>query len=155
MRLRALPLIFVLASLACADDGPTVAPADGTWNYLEMGVENNSCSDIVPVFAPDTTFLLDYDGGDGFQIDQVDQQDIVCNLVGGPSFVCPDRLVSTSDVPTLNLTIEIHVRIEGSFDSDTEANGVQQVSATCVGEGCGALDDIPCSYDLPFSAEAQ
>jgi hypothetical protein len=158
MRLRPRSLVFVLASLvsfACADDEPTVEPANGTWNYVAMGVENNTCPNNLGVFAPSTTYLLDYDGGDGFQIDQADQPDIICNLVGGPDFVCPDRLVSSDEVTDLNLTIEIRVRIDGAFDSDTEAHGEQRVSVTCTGEGCGAFDVVPCSYELPFTTEAQ
>lgn len=158
MRLRPSLLVLAFASLltlACADDGPTVAPVSGNWNYFEMGVENNTCPDFVGVIQSSTTILLDYDGGDGFQIEQGEQMDIVCNLTGGESFVCPDRLLATFPNPDLNLELEVRARIAGSFGSDVEAEGEQTISVTCVGEGCGAFDDIPCSYELPFTAEAQ
>jgi hypothetical protein len=159
MRLRALPLVLALTCLplACSDDDePSVAPVDGTWNYIAMGVENNTCPADFGVLQPSTTFLLDYDGGDGFQIEQFDQMDVVCNLVGGPDFVCPGRLIASSDVEALNVRIDFYVRIEGSFDNDAEASGVQEVTAECVGEGCGAIaDSVPCRYELPFRAEAQ
>jgi hypothetical protein len=160
MRLRPFSLALALASLsllmlACADDGPTVAPESGNWNYGAMGIENNTCPAYVGIIMPSTTFLLDYDGGDSFQIEQVDQDDIVCNLTGGESFVCPDRLLATYPNADFNIELEVRARIEGSFSSDDEAEAEQQISVTCVGEGCGALDDFPCSYQLPFTAEAQ
>ncbi|MFV8749385.1 hypothetical protein ACNOYE_02410 [Nannocystaceae bacterium ST9] len=158
MRLRPLPLVLAFASLfaiACTDDAPTVEPVDGNWNYFEMGVEENTCPATVVPLTPSSTFLLDYDGGDSFQIEQVDQPDVQCNLTGGDDFTCPTRQVSSSEVEALNLTLEGYIRIDGSFDSDAEAHGEQLVTIECVGEGCGALDDIPCSYRLPFTAEAQ
>jgi hypothetical protein len=159
MRLRALPLALALtctAPLACSDDDePSVAPVDGTWNYFEMGVENNTCPVAFGVLQPSTTFLLDYDGGDGFEIEQFDQMDIVCNLVGGPDFVCPDRLVASEENTDLNIRVDFYVRLEGSFENDAEASGTQEVSIECVGDGCGALDELPCRYELPFRAEAQ
>ncbi len=161
MRLRPLPPVFALASalsfacaLACADDGPTVSPHDGTWNYISMGVQDNTCPDFIGVIQPSTTILLDYDGGDSFQIEQGDQMDIVCNITRS-DFVCPGRLIATSPNADLNLELEFYVRIEGSFSSDREASGEQQVSVECVGAGCGALSDIPCDYRLPFTADAQ
>ncbi len=161
MRLRPAPLVLAFAltslatSLACTDpDAPTVEPFDGNWNYFEMGVDNNTCPVFVGVVQPSTTLQIDYDGGDTFEIEQGDQMDIACSITRD-DFVCADRLVSTTNVPELNLDLELRVRIEGTFDSDTEAHGEQQVSVVCLGDGCGALDDIPCSYQLPFTAEAQ
>lgn len=159
MRLRALPLALALtcmAPLGCSDDDePSVAPVDGTWNYFEMGVENNTCPEIIDVIQPSTTFLLDYDGGDAFQIEQFDQMDIACNLVGGPDFVCSDRLIGSFPNADLNIQLDVYVRIEGSFENDAAATGLQDVSVECVGDGCGIFDDIPCHYELPFRAEAQ
>ena len=97
----------------------------------------------------------DYDGGDAFQIEQFDQMDIACNLVGGPDFVCPGRLLASFPNADLNLQLDVYVRIEGSFENDAAATGLQDVSVECVGDGCGIFDDIPCHYELPFRAEAQ
>jgi hypothetical protein len=159
MRLRPLPLVLALVSsltLACGDDNdPTVSPESGIWNYFGEDEENNTCPAFVGILTPAPTFVLDYDGGDGFQIENGEEADVVCNLTGGQSFVCPDRLVTTVDVDEFNLELEIRIRIEGTFVSDDEAEGEQQVSVGCIGEGCGALDDIPCAYDLPFTAEKQ
>jgi hypothetical protein len=158
MRLRALPLVFAFASLfsfACSDDEPTVYPESGTWSYNGDDVENNTCPAALGVLQPAPLYLLDYDGGDGFQIENGSDADVVCNLVGGPNYVCPERVASTFDVPEFNVTIELRIRIEGAFDSDTEAHGEQRISYTCTGEGCGALDDYPCSYQLPFTSEFQ
>jgi hypothetical protein len=160
MRLRPLPLVLAFASLvsfACADDEPTVTPVDGLWDYIPEGIDNNTCPDFVPVaaFHVALTFELDYDGGDGFQVDMGDQMDIVCNLTGGQSVSCPDRLYLTSEVPELNLDLEYYIDVEGVFDNDAEIHGTRHLSVRCIGEGCGALDDIPCSADLEFRAEAQ
>jgi hypothetical protein len=158
MRLRALPLVFAfasLASLACSDDEPTVYPESGTWNHQVENVENNTCPASLGVLPLSPIYLIDYDGGDGFQIEMGDIPDVVCNLTGGQNFVCPERVEASSDVPEFNVTIELRHRIEGVFDSDDEAHGEHQISYTCTGEGCGALDEYPCSYQLPFTAEFQ
>lgn len=161
MRLRPLPLVLALAStlsfsFACADDdAPTVEPVDGSWNYFGMGVENNTCPVIVGIIEPGDTFLLDYDGGNTFDIEQFDQMDIECNLTGGKQFLCPEWLLESFPNPDVNVQLDLYVEIEGSFANDAEAEGEWRVRVDCVGDGCGIFDDIPCSYQLPFTAEAQ
>ncbi len=153
-RLAGLLLVPSLLLVACNEDaGPTVEPRSGTWTYVDEGTDNVTCTNPALVVAePSTTFVLDYDGGDEFDIEQ-GEDDIHCTL-DGSDFVCPDRLTGTVDLSEFNISIEYHVRAEGSFDSETEVHGRQLVSLVCVGDGCGAFDELPCGYELVFSGEA-
>lgn len=140
---------------ACVIDEPaTFLPRSGTWSYEEQSVVSNSCNADLGLPDPLTTFLLDYDEGDEFQI-ELGAEDVVCEI-DGTEFFCGSYNAGSSGIPGTDAVLTVTVQWEGEFSSETIANGHEVTSVTCAGEDCSlpALADIlPCARDVTFDAE--
>jgi hypothetical protein len=152
LTIAALAASVCLNLLACNVDEPaTFLPRSGTWTYEEEAEVSNSCGDLVGALNPGSTFNLDYDEGDSFQI-ELGEDDVVCEI-DGTAFTCTDYTVGPNQVPTLQAFITYAVRLEGDFTSETIADGSTTTSVTCTGEDCTMIDTLPCSRVLTFTAE--
>src|SRR5262245_54834807 len=107
-----------LTSLACkeGDEPATTTPRSGVWSYEEEAVVSNTCSDILNALDPLTTFNLDYDGGDSFQVEQ-GEEDIMCEI-DGSEFTCTEWTLTPYQVPTLDAFLNFSVNWSGEFTSD-------------------------------------
>lgn len=145
----ALPLALGLA--ACNTDEPaTTTPRSGNWTYVETSQVLNTCSDEVALDPP-TAFHLDYDSGDEFQIER-GEDDIHCEI-DGDDFYCENFVVGTVDLnPVFDIVLTYRVRYEGTFASETEAEGTEEVTVSCEGPDCDLSDDVPCAHTARFSA---
>ena len=151
-----IPVVAALAAClsllgACNRDEPaTFVPESGNWTYQQTTIVSNSCSaDLVP--DPLTTFLLDHDEGDSFQIELGDE-DVVCEI-DGTEFYCSESTYS-SGVPGFDAVITWARTWEGDFLSETEAEGNEITRVTCAGDSCDLIDTIPCSVNATFEANA-
>lgn len=141
-----------VGALACNVDEPaTFVPRSGDWSYAEQEVVSNSCDAGLGLPDPLTTFLLDYDAGDEFQI-ELGATDITCEI-DGVDFTCGSYLAGTFDVPGFLATLSVNVQYAGEFESETVATGNEVTSVTCVGDDCVKLDTLPCSRNVTFNAE--
>jgi hypothetical protein len=117
--IAALAANVCLNLLACnVDDGlfdkpATFEPRSGTWTYEEEAVLSNTCSDQVGSPDPLTTFTLDYDSGDEFQI-ELGAEDVMCEI-DETEFTCSDYDLGSFEVPTLDATIYYTVSWDGEF----------------------------------------
>jgi hypothetical protein len=140
--------------IACGDPGATYEPRSGTWSYEEEAVVSNTCDDQVASDNPapgSTTFNLDHDEGDEFQIEQ-GEEDVLCEI-DGETFTCADYTGDTFQVPLLQAFITGSVRWEGEFISETIANGTSTTAITCTGDDCDLIDQLPCARTVSFTAE--
>jgi hypothetical protein len=144
-----------LTSLSCLDPKATYEPRSGTWSYEEDAVISNTCNDEVSALlsVAITTFNLDYDEGDEFQIEQ-GEDDVVCEI-DGAEFTCGDITGDTTQVPLLQAFVTGAVRYEGEFTNEEIANGTTTASVTCTGDDCDMIDSLPCTRVVTFSAEFQ
>jgi hypothetical protein len=155
--LAALAASVCLNLLACNTDDSifdkdaTFEPMSGTWTYEEEAVISNSCSDAIGMPAQLSTFTLDYDGGDEFQIELGDK-DVMCEI-DGTEFTCADYNLDPATVPGFDATIHAAVGYDGEFSSEMVADGSQVLAVTCVGEDCSLIDMVPCSRESTWSAE--
>jgi hypothetical protein len=154
--IAALAASVCLNLLACnVDDGlfdkpATYEPMSGTWTYEEEAVLSNTCNDAV---TPDplTTFTLDYDSGDEFQI-ELGADDAACEI-DETEFTCAEYDLGSFQVPTFDATINYVVRWTGEFTSDSVASGREVIAVTCVGEDCTMIDQLPCTRESTWTAE--
>jgi hypothetical protein len=151
----ALAACLSASVLACHRDEPaTYVPKSGTWMYAEQFVDSNTCAaDTLP--DPVSMFSLDHDGGDSFQV-ELGENDVTCEI-DGTDFYCTDWIFD-NDVPDLDATLRYSVTWEGEFLSETEAEGREISSLTCVGEACPAVEmvlDVPCTRIVSFEATAE
>jgi hypothetical protein len=155
--IAALAVSVCLDLLACnVDDSifdkpATFEPRSGTWTYEEEAVISNSCSDALGSPDPLTTFTLDYDGGDEFQI-ELGEKDVMCE-VDGTEFTCADYNLDPFTVLGFDATIHSAVGFDGEFSSETVADGSEVLAVTCVGEDCTLIDMVPCSRESTWTAE--
>jgi hypothetical protein len=137
---------------ACNVDEPaTFVPKAGTWSYEEQSVVSNSCGDQLGMPSMMSTFLLDYDGGDEFQI-ELGTEDILCEI-DGADFSCASYLAGTAEVPGLMATLDFRVMYSGEFASDEVADGNAVTTVTCTGEDWVSLTTLPCTRNVTFAVE--
>lgn len=150
--IAALAASVGLDLFACTLDEPaTFVPRSGTWTYEEEAVVSNSCSDQLGTPDPLTTFTLDYDEGDEFQI-ELGSDDALCEI-DGTEFTCADYDLGDFAVPAFDATLHYVVRWDGEFTSETIADGHEVLAVTCVGEDCTLIDMLPCSRESTWTAE--
>jgi hypothetical protein len=153
----ALAASLCLNLLACnADDGlfdkdATYEPMSGTWTYEEEAVLSNTCNDQVGTPDPLTTFTLDYDSGDEFQI-ELGADDALCEI-DGTEFTCAEYDLGSFQVPTFDAILNYSVKWNGEFTSDSVADGREIVGVTCMGEDCTMIDTVPCIRESTWTAE--
>ena len=151
---RQLTLVALAACTylsACTIDEPaTFIPRSGTWSYAEQSIVSNTCNNTM---IPDslTSFLLDYDEGDEFQI-ELGAEDATCEI-DGEAFYCSEYELGSSGFPGTDAVFHMSVHWEGEFSSETVANGHEVTTVTCTGEDCAAIEGFPCSQDATFAAE--
>jgi hypothetical protein len=154
--------VAVFASTLCltsliscnVDEPATFQPRSGTWSYEEEAVVSNDCDSQVASNQPNptpSTFILDYDGGDSFQIEQ-GEDDISCEI-DGESFSCTDYVIGPNQIPTLDAFVTVAVRWEGEFTSDSIADGRATSAITCTGDDCTLIPNLPCSRTVTFTSE--
>jgi hypothetical protein len=151
LALSACTCLSVLVGACTIDEPATYLPRAGTWTYEELSVVSNSCGDGVALPDPLTTFLLDYDEDDEFQI-ELGAEDVVCEI-DGTEFTCGAYEAFESGIPGTDAIVRITVQWSGEFSSETVADGHEVTSVTCTGEDCAGLDAFPCSRDTTFAAE--
>lgn len=150
--LAALASSVCLNLFACTIDKPaTFEPKSGTWSYEEEAVVSNSCSDTLGTPDPLTTFTLDYDDGDEFQI-ELGADDALCEI-DGTEFYCADYNLGSFQVPGFDAMINYAVSWEGEFTSETIADGREVLAVTCVGEDCTSIEMLPCTRESTWTAE--
>jgi hypothetical protein len=140
-----LPL---LALAGCGDEPPTYMPLEGTWSYAELSVVSNTCGDDYLVNPP-STFYIDYDGGNTFDI-ELGENDVTCT-VSGVEFSCTAYVV-TFEILALAATGRLSTTWSGSFSSEREAEGTSVLQVTCTGEDCSLITTLPCSRTVSFRA---
>ena len=141
---------LTLASACNQDEPATYLPEPGDWIYEQTTVVGNSCpADVTP--EPLSSFFLDYDGGDSFQIELGDE-DVVCEI-DGTAFTCSDH-VYTSEVPGFDALVRWARTWEGDFLSETEAEGNEITRVSCAGTDCNLVDTLPCTVNVSFEASA-
>lgn len=154
LTLVALAACTCLTSLAgaCTIDEPaTFIPRSGTWTYAEQSIVSNTCNNNTAIPDSLTTFLLDYDGGDEFQI-ELGAEDATCEI-DGEAFYCSEYELGSSGFPGTDAVFRMSVRWEGEFSSETVATGHEVTTVTCTGEDCAMIEGFPCSQDATFTAE--
>lgn len=155
-RIRHLfPVLLAFAALlpACNVDEPaTFVPRSGTWTFTPDELVSDNCNALLIEPVPMTTFLLDYDEGDEFQIEQGDQEDIHCEI-DGTTFTCGAVVIEGDPLDGFDAMINYSVVFSGEFLSTTEAEGHRVSNYTCVGEDCTLIDMVPCTRDRTYTAE--
>ena len=127
-----LPIAALAASvclnlLACnRDEEATFLPVDGTWSYVETDVVSNSCVGLLDTVVRSPTFLLDFDGGDSFEI-ELENGDAMCEI-DGTEFYCADYPLDSVDVAAFGVTLNLVARWEGEFSSDSLATGSETIA---------------------------
>lgn len=151
--LALVPVAAIAAVLlgGCNQDEPAkYLPESGEWTYLPTGVVSNTCdADTTP--DPLTTFLLDYDDGDSFDI-ELGAEDVTCEI-DGADFDCSDY-ITTVDVPGFDITVQWARTWEGEFLSERKAEGNEITRVTCIGTDCNLADNLPCTVNTTFEARA-
>lgn len=143
-----------LALLAGCLGGEALAPWPGVWDYRDEGLVQATCPDDL-YRDPDATFLVEDVSAGGFTI--VEQESFDCVLTGR-DFTCPERRRVDLDVG--QTTLSWSVRVDGRFRTPRALTGTQTFAVTCVGGLCD-LDtlllgvDLPCTYEVAFSATAR
>jgi hypothetical protein len=153
LTLAVLASTFCL-SLGCLDPKATFEPRSGSWSYEEEAVVSNTCDSQIVSNEPNpipSTFNLDYDEGDEFQIEQ-GEDDVLCEI-DRESFTCADYTVGPNQIPTLDAFITLAVRWEGEFTSDEIADGRATTAITCTGDDCDVVPNLPCARTVTFTAE--
>lgn len=151
---RLLPaLVFTVAYLGACNGDPEadLTPRSGTWMYTEDAVIDDTCPvDILPNSI--STFVLDYDEGDDFQI-ELGAVDATCDI-DGRAFDCAEYELSNEQFMDFDAFIRLAVHWSGELISSSVVEGNEVVSGTCVGEDCNLFEDlVPCSRDTTFTAE--
>ena len=156
---RKAPTLLLAACIlfpACnQDEEALVAPRNGTWSYQETEEISNTCNSDLQL-DPLTTFALDYDGGETFDIER-GADDIHCEI-DGYDFTCGKILVGTVDLaPAFDAMVSFSVTYDGTFDSEEDAVGRETVDVTCEGSACETqlVDVVPCRTQVRFSATFQ
>lgn len=155
--IAALAASVCLNLLACnVDDGlfdkkATYEPRSGTWTIEEEAVVSNTCPDTIGSPGAMSTFTLDYDTGDEFQI-ELGEKDVMCEI-DGTEFTCADYNLDPVTVLGFDATIHSAVGFDGEFTSEEIANGQEVIAVTCVGADCTLIDMVPCSRSSTWSAE--
>jgi hypothetical protein len=146
-----LPL---LALTACNRDEPaTYLPKSGQWTYEEQTVSSNTC-DENSLPDPLSTFTLDYDDGDSFQV-ELGEDDVTCEI-DGTEFYCTD-LVVDFPVEGFDAVLRLTMTWEGEFSSSTSAAGNEITRRVCIGEACPLVEMVvmvPCTRIVAFEARA-
>jgi hypothetical protein len=157
---RRIPTVAALAAClsalafvsACTEEeDPTYLPIAGAWTYQQLSVVSNSCpADVTP--APLTTFLLDYDSGNTFEI-ELGVEDVTCKIVG-PNFDC-GNLTLFHDSEEFEIRIRWVYTWEGEMLSESEIEGNERISVSCTGDECELLEEVlPCAINRTFVANA-
>ncbi len=146
--LAPLALVVVLAP-ACA-----IEPQSGTWNFKNRQVVTNTCN----VDIADGDFELDNNDDGTFTVDPNDGGErFDCTLEKDDAFSCPDRLQTTITAPGVDAVIAFNVRVSGTFESETEAEGTQRGVGVCAGSACDLAAlllgvTFPCETVATFDA---
>ncbi|KIG15478.1 hypothetical protein DB30_05501 [Enhygromyxa salina] len=148
--LAACTSLSALVSACAIDEPATFIPRSGTWTYAEQSVVSNTCNNV-KIPDPLSTFVLDYDEGDEFQI-ELGAEDALCEI-DGEEFYCAEYELGESGFPGTDAVFRMTVRWEGEFSSETVATGHEITTVTCTGEDCAMVQGFPCSQDTTFSAE--
>jgi hypothetical protein len=137
---------------------PSDGPRTGVWDYMNGGIQTNSCGTDDVYRDPDTSFTLTNNGNRSFTVQQGSEPDFTCTL-DGSSFRCPSRLSSDVPVTGTNAVLRYNVSITGSLASTTAMSGTQQADITCEGSDCALAAALgymlPCAYTVAFTATAR
>ncbi|GEM_PF-3299917 len=139
----------LLSVAACNPDEPAlVSPRNGIWIYTETNLVSNSCGEDATL-DPIASFLIDYDGGEYFDIER-GEEDISCEI-DGYAFSCDTISLGIVDLaPLVEVAIEFKVHYRGIFDSDSEGRGTEIVTVTCTGADCEETEGLPCTHVADF-----
>ncbi|HMV67421.1 MAG TPA: hypothetical protein PKA64_11270 [Myxococcota bacterium] len=150
---------FPLWLAACGVDpsgGSTVLPEAGTWAYEDGGVLSSTCPDDLYT-DPDAQFIVSEVREGSFVVDDGLGEPFGCT-VDGRAFTCPVRHAYTYAVPMADATVLYDVAVAGLLHGPRSLEGTQTFSLDCEGGSCalGAVllgVDLPCSYEVAFTAE--
>jgi hypothetical protein len=145
--------------LACADeaeDGADVQPEAGTWAYEDGGVTSSTCADDLYT-DPDAQFFITESDAGTFTVDDGYGDPFPCEVTGS-TFVCPLRHAFEYPVPMTDATVLYDIAVEGTLLSRRKMEGTQTFTLDCEGATCAIGElalgvDLPCSYEVAFSAE--
>lgn len=132
------------------EEDPTYLPISGEWTYQQTSVVSNSCS-AETTLDPLTVFLLDFDGGNTFDI-ELGEKDVTCKIVG-PRFDCGNQTVFF-DVVEFEVTVRWDRTWEGELVSESRIEGNERITVTCMGDNCSMTDALPCASNRTFVANA-
>ncbi|MCP4606950.1 MAG: hypothetical protein GY847_41640 [Proteobacteria bacterium] len=136
------------------DDSESQAnPRSGIWDYHDEGIEENTCETDDLLTDPDTSFLLTNNDDGTFTVDQGAYEDFDCTIAGS-RFDCPKRIYGDISIAFINTTLRYNMSTKGTFSSDTEAIGTQQMDIECEGAACGLAATfgytLPCYYIVKY-----
>ena len=166
-------VVLALSALGCGDgsgsedgdgDGSggssDVDPRSGVWSFSGGAPVDDTCGLEDLYVDPPGNFTLSNHGDGSFTIND-GQNAFDCEL-DGDAFACPERLAGTRDVGgdfMLDAVVEYTVSVTGSFASDTQMSGRQEVEIVCVGADCATVEAVvgvstPCGWGQEFTASA-
>jgi hypothetical protein len=135
-------------------------PVSGAWIYDETGTTTNNCTFLDEPSNGFGEFQLEVTGAGMMTILPGDQTEpFVCTFAGG-GYSCAERLTGMTDqVEGLDAIGNILVSITGTIESDTSITGSQNGQIECVGADCATAAaalgvTFPCTFVIPFTAEA-
>lgn len=162
---RALTTLSCGAALLLAAGCGDVVPREGVWIH-DPGVITEDTCNLGDQTATDPygEFVIADLEGDRFTIITDADESFSCTLLGDGLFECPNRVVESFPVDMYDATLNINVRVDGTFTTERDAEGEQTFSAECVGDDCDnplllailafAYPDttLPCQYKVTFTA---
>ncbi len=151
----------LLLAVGCGD----VRPREGVWIHEPGAITEDTCmlGDNTAT-DPYGEFTIAELEGDRFTIITDADESFSCTLLGDGVFECPNRVVESFSEDGFDATLNINVRVDGTFTTERDAEGEQTFSAECVGPDCDnplvllflqALfpnTTLPCNYKVGFTA---
>ncbi len=163
---RALTTLSCGAALSLAAGCGDVVPREGVWIH-DPGVITEDTCNLGDQTATDPygEFVIADLEGDRFTIITDADESFSCTLLGDGLFECPNRVVESFPADgNYDATLNINVRVDGTFTTERDAEGEQTFSAECVGADCDnplllAVFELvypdttlPCQYKVAFTA---
>lgn len=160
--------LFCGAAMLLATGCGDITPREGAWIHEAGAITDDTCNlGADTPTDPYGEFTIGELNGDSFRITPGSADSFSCTLLGGGDFECPDRVADGIPIDNFDATINVNVRVDGTFSSETEASGTQTFSASCEGADCSnplfvqgiklfyPNTTLPCGYTIGFTADAK
>jgi hypothetical protein len=135
--------------------GGNVTPQVGAWSYSQVTPVSSTCP---ASFGNGTgNFGIDSSSTTGFHVVPNDGTAPFNCTLAGKSFNCPDRAASHQDLrPGVDAVLDGRAIASGTFASNTQASGRQELTVACAGTQCGVTGaTFPCKITVDFVVRAQ